>query len=338
MSYSLLRNLMFRFEAETSHNLGLKGMSLAERLKLTQLFVAPMPQVPVHVMGLEFPNPVGLAAGLDKNGEHIDGLAALGFGFLEVGTITPRPQPGNPQPRLFRLAHEKAIINRMGFNNKGVDYLLDNVRASKFNGVLGINIGKNFDTPVENALDDYLICLRKVYQAASYITVNLSSPNTPGLRTLQFGDSLKELLSALKEEQRKLAECYGSYKPLTVKIAPDMTADETAMVAQTLVENEIDGVIATNTTISRAGVENSPYKDEAGGLSGQPLTAASTRTVAALASALNGALPIIAAGGIMDGATAQEKLDAGASLVQIYSGFIYRGPHLIREIVEQLKG
>lgn len=338
MSYSLLRNLMFRFDAETSHHMGLKGMSLAERLKLTQLFVAPMPQVPVHVMGLEFPNPVGLAAGLDKNGEHIDGLAALGFGFLEIGTITPRAQPGNPQPRIFRLANEKAIINRMGFNNQGVDYLLEQVRASKFDGILGINIGKNVDTPVENALDDYLICLRKVYQDASYITVNLSSPNTPGLRTLQFGDSLKELLSALKDEQRKLAERYGSYKPLTVKIAPDMTAEEVAMVAATLVENEIDGVIATNTTISRAGVENSEHKDEAGGLSGKPLTQASTQTVKTLAQELNGALPIIAAGGIMDAATAQEKLDAGASLVQIYSGFIYRGPHLIREIVEQVQG
>lgn len=338
MSYSLLRNLMFRFDAETSHNIGLKGMSLAERLKLTQLFVAPMPQVPVHVMGLEFPNPVGLAAGLDKNGEHIDGLAALGFGFLEIGTITPRAQPGNPQPRLFRLTNEKAIINRMGFNNLGVDYLLERVRASKFDGILGINIGKNVDTPVENALDDYLICLRKVYQEASYITVNLSSPNTPGLRTLQFGDSLRELLSALKEEQRVLAERYGSYKPLTVKIAPDMTPEEVAMVAQTLVENEIDGVIATNTTISRNGVENSVYKDEAGGLSGQPLTAASTQTVKTLAGELNGALPIIAAGGIMNGLDAQQKLDAGASLVQVYSGFIYRGPHLIREIVEQVAG
>ena len=336
MSYSLLRNLMFRFDAETSHHMGLKGMSLAERLKLTQLFVAPMPQVPVHVMGLEFPNPVGLAAGLDKNGEHIDGLAALGFGFLEIGTITPRAQPGNPQPRIFRLANEKAIINRMGFNNQGVDYLLERVRASKFDGVLGINIGKNVDTPVENALDDYLICLRKVYQAASYITVNLSSPNTPGLRTLQFGDSLRELLAELKEEQRKLADQYGSYKPLTVKIAPDMTAEEVAMVAQTLIENEIDGVIATNTTISREGVPNSPYKDEAGGLSGKPLTQASTQTVKTLASELNGALPIIAAGGIMNGKDAQDKLDAGASLVQIYSGFIYRGPHLIREIVEQV--
>jgi len=338
MSYSLLRNLMFRFDAETSHNIGLKGMSLAERLKLTQLFVAPMPQVPVHVMGLEFPNPVGLAAGLDKNGEHIDGLAALGFGFLEIGTITPRAQPGNPQPRLFRLTNEKAIINRMGFNNLGVDYLLERVRASKFDGILGINIGKNVDTPVENALDDYLICLRKVYQEASYITVNLSSPNTPGLRTLQFGDSLRALLSALKEEQRVLAERYGSYKPLTVKIAPDMTPEEVAMVAQTLVENEIDGVIATNTTISRSGVESSVYKDEAGGLSGQPLTAASTQTVKTLAGELNGALPVIAAGGIMNGLDAQQKLDAGASLVQVYSGFIYRGPHLIREIVEQVAG
>jgi len=296
-----------------------------------------MPQVPVHVMGLEFPNPVGLAAGLDKNGEHIDGLAALGFGFLEIGTITPRAQPGNPQPRIFRLANEKAIINRMGFNNQGVDYLLDQVRASKFDGILGINIGKNVDTPVENALDDYLICLRKVYQDASYITVNLSSPNTPGLRTLQFGDSLRELLAALKEEQRKLADQYGSYKPLTVKIAPDMTAEEVAMVAQTLVENEIDGVIATNTTISREGVPNSPHKDEAGGLSGKPLTEASTQTVKTLAQELNGALPIIAAGGIMNGKDAQDKLDAGASLVQIYSGFIYRGPHLIREIVEQVQ-
>jgi dihydroorotate dehydrogenase len=338
MSYSLLRNLMFRFEAETSHNLGLKGISLAERLKLTQLCVAPMPQVPVHVMGLEFPNPVGLAAGLDKNGDHIDGLAALGFGFLEIGTITPRSQPGNPLPRLFRLSNEQAIINRMGFNNHGVDYLLERVRASNFSGVLGINIGKNVDTPVENALDDYLICLRKVYRDASYITVNLSSPNTPGLRTLQFGDSLKELLSALKEEQAKLAERYGAYKPVTVKIAPDMTPEEVAVVAKTLRENDIDGVIATNTTISRAGVEESVYKDEAGGLSGQPLAQAATQTVKALASELGSTLPIIAAGGIMDAASAQEKLAAGASLVQIYSGFIYRGPALIREIVEQVHG
>lgn len=338
MIYSLLRNMMFRFDPETSHNIGLKGMSLAERLKLTQMIVAPLPHVPVHVMGLEFPNPVGLAAGLDKNGDHIDGLAALGFGFLEIGTITPRAQPGNPQPRMFRLTNEQAIINRMGFNNRGADYLLERVRASKFDGVLGINIGKNADTPVENALDDYLTCLRKVYQHASYITVNLSSPNTPGLRTLQFGDSLKQLLSALKDEQRKLAERYDSYKPLTVKIAPDMNPEEVAMVAATLIENEIDGVIATNTTISRVGVENSYYKDETGGLSGRPLTQAATQTVKIMAGELNGALPIIAAGGIMNAQDAQDKIDAGASLVQIYSGFIYRGPQLIREIVEQFHG
>lgn len=333
--YDLSRAVLFRMQGETSHELGLDMLGAAQRLNVLH-FLAPVVKVkPVTFAGIEFPNPVGLAAGLDKNGDYIDALAALGFGFIEIGTVTPRPQPGNPKPRLFRIPESQAIINRMGFNNKGVDYLIERVKKANYHGVLGINIGKNFDTPVENALDDYLICLNKVYEHASYITVNISSPNTPGLRTLQYGDTLKELLKPLKARQLELAQEHG-YKPIFVKIAPDMTDEEVAQVASILIETEMDAVIATNTTLSREGVEGSRYGNEAGGLSGAPVEDKSTHVVEKLDEALQGKLPIMGVGGIMDGEGAVEKIKAGATAVQIYSGFIYKGPELIAEAVEAI--
>jgi dihydroorotate dehydrogenase len=333
--YGLVRKVMFKMSGETSHELGLDMLGAAERLSLLSYIAPKIPDCPVVSMGITFPNPVGLAAGLDKNGDYIDAFARLGFGFIEIGTITPRSQPGNPKPRLFRLAEKQAIINRMGFNNKGVDHLVEQVKKAKFKGVLGINIGKNFDTPVENAVDDYLICLNKVYQHATYITVNISSPNTPGLRDLQFGDTLDELLAPIRARQLELAEEFG-YKPVLVKIAPDMDEENVGLVAETLIKNNIDGVIATNTTLSREGVEGHQFGAEAGGLSGAPLEDSATETVVALVAALKGKLPVIGVGGILDGAGAVEKIDAGAQLVQIYSGFIYRGPELIRESVDAI--
>jgi dihydroorotate dehydrogenase len=324
---------MFRLDAETSHELALGSMNLAASLGLHKLMGAGTQSLPTKVMGIRFPNPVGLAAGLDKNGTAVDGLGAMGFGFVEVGTVTPRPQPGNPKPRLFRIPEHQAIINRMGFNNAGVDQLLKNLERSSYQGVLGINIGKNKDTPNEQAHLDYLLCLRKVYSRASYITVNVSSPNTPGLRTLQFGESLNILLDALKTEQARLASIHGRYVPIAVKIAPDMDNDELGLVAASLKTYEMDGVIATNTTLSREGVEDSPLAQEAGGLSGAPVRNRSTATIRALAEHLDGALPIIGVGGITEGFDAAEKIEAGASLVQIYTGFIYRGPALVRDSV-----
>jgi dihydroorotate dehydrogenase len=287
-------------------------------------------------MGINFPNPVGLAAGLDKNAECINAFAAMGFGFVEVGTVTPRPQPGNSKPRIFRLPAANAVINRMGFNNKGVDYLVSQVQAANFKGVLGINIGKNKDTPEENAKDDYLHCMRKVYDLATYITVNISSPNTPGLRSLQYGAALDELLSSLKMEQKVLAEKFGKYIPLAVKIAPDLSADEIKSIAQSLIENEIDGVIATNTTLSRDGVESLQFGDEQGGLSGQPVKDKSTQVIKLLSEALDNKLPIIGVGGVASSSDANEKLRAGASLVQVYTGFIYQGPPLVKNIINGL--
>ena len=333
--YGLTRQLFFRLSGETSHELGLDMLGAGERLGLLKYLAPQVAGKPVTVAGIEFPNPVGLAAGLDKNGDYIDAFARLGFGFIEIGTITPRPQPGNPKPRLFRIPERRAIINRMGFNNKGVDHLVDQVKKAQFDGVLGINIGKNFDTPVENATQDYLICLEKVYQYATYITVNISSPNTPGLRTLQYGDALKELLQPIKQRQQELAEEHG-YKPVFVKIAPDMDENEVEMVAQTLIETNIDGVIATNTTLSREGVEGLKHGNEAGGLSGAPVEELSTETVERLVKALDGKLPVIGVGGILDGKGAVEKMEAGAELVQVYSGFIYRGPELIGECVDAI--
>ncbi|MFN3770213.1 quinone-dependent dihydroorotate dehydrogenase [Ectopseudomonas guguanensis] len=334
--YSLARELLFKLSPETSHELSIDLIGAGGRLGLNGLLTKAPASLPVNVMGLQFANPVGLAAGLDKNGDAIDGFAQLGFGFVEIGTVTPRPQPGNPKPRLFRLPEAEAVINRMGFNNHGVDHLLARVRAAKFKGVLGINIGKNFDTPVERAVDDYLTCLDKVYAHASYVTVNVSSPNTPGLRSLQFGDSLKELLEALRRRQEDLTQEHGKRVPLAIKIAPDMSDEETALVASALLGADMDAVIATNTTLSREGVEGLAHADEAGGLSGAPVRDKSTHIVKVLAGELSGRLPIIAVGGITEGKHAAEKIAAGASLVQIYSGFIYKGPALIREAVDAI--
>lgn len=333
--YSLLRPLVFAVEPETAHELSLKMLMATKNA--AGLLYPKVPEKPVTVMGLTFKNPVGLAAGADKNGDCLDGMAALGFGFLEVGTVTPRPQSGNPKPRLFRLPEHEAIINRMGFNNKGIDYLLEQVKRSAYSGILGINIGKNADTPIENALDDYLIGLRKAYSVASYVTMNISSPNTKNLRQLQQGDELKKLISTMKEEQLKLQIEHGRYVPLVLKIAPDLDSDEVRHIANLLIEFSIDGVIATNTTISRDKIAGHPLEKETGGLSGAPVKEKATEVVRLLSAELNGKLPIIAAGGIMSASDAQEKLDAGASLVQVYTGLIYRGATLISDIVNALQ-
>jgi dihydroorotate dehydrogenase len=337
MFYPAIRKVLFQFDAETIHELTIKGLKSTGSTPLNALYKQRVTNKPVTVMGIDFPNPLGLAAGLDKNGECINAFAAMGFGFIEIGTVTPRPQPGNPKPRIFRLPEANAVINRMGFNNKGVDYLVSQVRAAKFRGVLGINIGKNKDTPDENAKDDYIHCMQKVYDFASYITINISSPNTPGLRSLQYGDALNELLSALKVEQAQLEKKYNKYVPIAVKIAPDLTEDEVKSIAISLIDNNIDGVIATNTTLSREGVEGLEYSNEQGGLSGAPVKDKSTTVISLLATALDNKLPIIGVGGIASSHDANEKLIAGASLVQIYTGFIYQGPPLVKEIVEGVK-
>ncbi|GAA5523469.1 Dihydroorotate dehydrogenase (quinone) [Microbulbifer aestuariivivens] len=334
--YSTLRKALFALDPERAHHLTIDGIGAAERLGLMSLLTKPVADDPVELMGLTLPNPVGLAAGLDKNAQAFNGLGALGFGFVEVGTVTPRPQPGNPLPRLFRLEEAQAIINRMGFNNEGVDYLVNRVRRRRYGGVLGINVGKNFDTPAEKAADDYCLCMEKVYPYADYITANVSSPNTKGLRDLQFGDSLNRLLERLKEKQRQLAASSERYVPLAVKIAPDMDAEAIAQVAQALRSYEIDGVIATNTTIDKSAVEKLPHGDEQGGLSGKPLREKSTWVIRQLAQALDGALPIIGVGGITDGESAAEKVRAGATAVQIYTGLIYRGPELVREAADAI--
>lgn len=341
--YSLLRPLLFTLDAETSHNLSLDCLGAAERLKLLSLFSrepANLKQTneSVNVAGLTFPNAVGLSAGLDKNGDYFNALGEFGFGFVEIGTVTPKPQAGNPKPRLFRLPEHEAIINRMGFNNKGVDHLVERVQNRRFQGVLGINIGKNKVTPEEEALTDYIIAMEKVYPHADYITVNISSPNTPGLRDLQFGESLQRLLEGLKEKQQSLATSYKKQVPVFIKIAPDMNEQEVKDIAQTFLQQEVDGVIATNTTLDKTAVNNSLYGQEAGGLSGAPLTKQSTKIITQLRSELGTDMPIIGVGGIAQGSDAVDKLQAGANLVQIYSGFIYRGPSLVtdarREIVQ----
>ncbi|MDQ3185217.1 MAG: quinone-dependent dihydroorotate dehydrogenase [Pseudomonadota bacterium] len=332
MLYSLLRPILFKLNPETAHRVTFSVVDKLRRLGL--IGGGPIACPPRHVMGLDFPNPVGVAAGLDKNGEHLQALAALGFGFIEIGTVTPRPQPGNPQPRLFRVPQANAIINRLGFNNHGVDKLVANVRHANYQGILGINIGKNFDTPMEKAVDDYLTCLLKVYRYADYIVVNISSPNTPHLRQLQNAEQLDNLLDVLKSKQKELADEYAKYIPLAVKIAPDLEPPQIESIAAMLMKHQIDGVIATNTTLSRAGVETLPYACESGGLSGAPLTQRSTAVIRHLHVVLQGAIPIIAVGGIMCAADAKEKIDAGASLLQIYSGLIYRGPRLVREVAQ----
>ncbi len=335
--YPLIRRFFFSLDAEKAHMLGLKALKLLYSLKLSRLVFGVPVAAPKSVMGLTFPNSVGLAAGLDKNGDYIDGLSAVGFGFIEIGTVTPKPQPGNPQPRLFRIPEAQAIVNRMGFNNKGVAHLVEQVKKANSETIIGINIGKNFDTPVESAADDYKKCLQCVYSLADYVTINISSPNTPGLRTLQFGDELKHLLQVLKTEQKVLAEDTNKYVPLAVKIAPDMEDNDIKLIAELLLVKEIDAVIATNTTVSRTAVQGLEHAEEQGGLSGVPVFEQSTHVVRTLAEHLNGQIPIIAAGGIFSAQDAEDKIAAGADLVQIYTGFIYQGQQLIKDCAQALK-
>jgi dihydroorotate dehydrogenase len=331
MLYSLTKPFLFAMDAEKAHHFALDNLKRVACTPLKHVIKQALPADPVDVMGITFPNRVGLAAGLDKNGDYIDALALLGFGSIEIGTITPRPQEGNPKPRLFRIKSAQGIINRMGFNNKGIDNLVEQVKRSQYKGVLGINIGKNKDTPNEKANDDYIICMQKAYEHATYITVNISSPNTPGLRDLQFGEPLNDLLAAVKNEQKKLADQFGVYKPVLFKIAPDMADDDLRAVADKFVEHQIDGIIATNTTNSRDTVVGLENADEVGGLSGAPVFEKSTMALKTLCEHLDGALPVIGVGGITNGEGAKTKIDAGASLVQIYSGFIYQGPQLIKD-------
>ena len=338
--YGLLRPLLFRLDAESAHGLGLRGLDALERAGALGL-VARRPAespFPISVFGLDFPNPVGLAAGLDKNGAHIDALFGLGFGFVEVGTVTPRPQAGNPKPRMFRLPQHRAIINRLGFNNLGVDALVRNVeRVRNRRGVLGINIGKNKDTPNESAQDDYLHCLERVYPLADYITVNISSPNTAGLRELQEEQALRRLVGTLREAQEQLGARHGKRVPMLVKVAPDLSDSDIEAAARVLADLQVDGVVATNTTISRDGVEDSPHAHEPGGLSGAPLMAQATYVLRRLRTRLPESIPLIGVGGILSGADAATKAAAGASLVQCYTGFIYRGPVLVRECVDAIR-
>ncbi|MGR9107512.1 MAG: quinone-dependent dihydroorotate dehydrogenase [Gammaproteobacteria bacterium] len=335
--YSLIRPLLFRLDPEFAHRLTLASLASATRCGYTRVKAQRTEGKATQVMGLMFPNPVGLAAGLDKNGDYIDALAALGFGFLEVGTVTPRPQPGNPKPRLFRIPEARAIINRMGFNNRGVDYLVDRLKTCRYRGILGINIGKNFDTPIENAGADYLISMRKVYPYASYITINVSSPNTKNLRDLQQPESLRNLLQMLKAERADLERRYGKKVPLAVKVAPDLSHDDIDSLAAIFLETRIDAVIATNTTLARDSVAGLHHGNEAGGLSGGPLFDPSTRVLAALAERLAPEIPLIASGGILTADDARKKKAAGASLVQIYSGLIYTGPELIDETIRAFR-
>ncbi len=329
MLYQLARPALFALSGEQAHDLTLAAL----RRGAGKLYPARVPARPVRVMGLDFPNPVGLAAGLDKNGDCIDGLAALGFGSIEVGTVTPRPQPGNPKPRLFRLPPAGALINRMGFNNHGVDALVNNVRAARFQGVLGINIGKNKDTPAEQAVDDYRLCQDKVHGLAGYLVVNVSSPNTPGLRDLQHGDALDRLLGTLREAQTRLDQQRGVTVPLVIKIAPDNSEEELAAMAEAFVRHGIDGVCVGNTTLERPGVAHLRHGDEQGGLSGTPLKPIADRALATMAKALDGRIPIIGVGGISGAGDALDKRRLGASLVQVYSGLIYQGPGLVGDIV-----
>ncbi|ADZ91796.1 quinone-dependent dihydroorotate dehydrogenase [Marinomonas mediterranea] len=331
--YDLARSLLFKLDPEVSHELSLDLLGASGRLGLSGLFPKVPHSSPIDVMGLRFPNAVGLAAGLDKNADAFEALGALGFGFVEVGTVTPKGQSGNPKPRLFRLPEHDAVINRMGFNNKGVEHLVSRVKKHGYKGILGINIGKNLTTSVDDAASDYLKCLEEVIPYADYITANISSPNTPGLRSLQFGESLAELISPLVEAKKRYFEEYGKNVPLAVKIAPDMTDDEIKLVADTLVEQNVDGIIATNTTLSRDAVKGHRHEEEAGGLSGAPVREQSTHVVRILSDYLKDELPVIGVGGILSGKDAVEKLEAGAKLVQIYSGFIYKGPELVREAI-----
>jgi len=335
--YDYLRPLLFKLDAETAHRVTLYGLGVAQRSNFARWIAAPPADLPTTVFGITFPNPVGLAAGLDKNAEHLDALDALGFGFIEVGTVTPLPQPGNDKPRMFRLPQHEAIINRLGFNNGGVDALVRNVQQSSYHGMLGINIGKNKDTPNEKAVNDYLICLGRVYEHASYITVNISSPNTQGLRDLQEEATLRRFISILREAQERLGSQHGQRKPMLLKIAPDLSEAELDAIAEVLLRTGIDGVICSNTTIDHAAVADDPHGHETGGLSGKPLFARSTAVLAGMKKRLQGRIPLIGVGGILDGSDAAEKMDAGAALVQVYSGLIYRGPQLVSECVNEIR-
>jgi len=336
MLYRVVRPLLFALDPETAHGLSLGCLDVLARLGAASLAACAAPRMPVRVMGLDFPNPVGLAAGLDKDGRHIDGLAALGFGFVEVGAVTPRPQPGNPRPRLFRLPEAEALINRLGFNNDGVEVLTENIRRSRYRGILGVNVGRNFDTPNERAADDYLACLREVYSFASFVTANVSSPNTKDLRALQRPDELDALLAALAAERDRLAKQHGRRVPLAVKVAPDLDESGIEAIADRVAARGIDAVIATNTTASREGVGHLRASREPGGLSGAPLKSPATAVVAKLRRALPARVAIIGVGGIASAADAREKLEAGADLVQLYTALVYRGPGLVGEIVRGL--
>lgn len=335
--YSFIRRVLFSMSAETAHDITIDSMGAAQRLGLTSLLKRELVNDEYTLCGIKFPNRVGLAAGLDKNGEALDALGALGFGHVEVGTVTPLAQPGNPKPRIFRIPEKQALINRMGFNNHGVDALVNNIADRRFKGVLGINIGKNFDTPVEQANSDYLKCLNKVYEHADYIAVNLSSPNTPGLRQLQFGDMLDSLLGSLRERQLCLESQYSKTVPIFVKLAPDMSEQELTMVAQQIKAAEMSGIIATNTTLDRTLVEGYANSNEAGGLSGAPLTVASNEFTAKLRTVVGEDYPLIGVGGIMNEQDARDRIAAGADLIQIYSGFIYGGPSLPKNLAKAIK-
>lgn len=337
IGYPLVRSFLFALDAERAHDLTLPSLSAAHSLGLSRLACSRPPDLPVSCFGLDFPNPVGLAAGLDKNGAHAEALAALGFGFVEVGTVTPKPQPGNPKPRMFRLTQHQALINRLGFNNDGVDQLLKNLESQSLPCPLGINIGKNKDTANESAHEDYLICLRKVYARADYVTVNISSPNTQGLRDLQAAEPLNRLLGTLLHERESLASQHGQSKPILLKVAPDLDQAGVDVIARVVETCAVDGVIATNTTIGRSGVESHRLAKEPGGLSGAPLTELALTTQRLLRTALPTDMPIVGVGGIVKGDHAADKINAGATLVQIYTGFIYRGPNLIAECVESIR-
>jgi len=335
--YALARPFLFCLDAERAHDLGLTAIEAAYRTGFNPLLAAKPAPDPVDVFGLRFDNPVGLAAGLDKNGAHVDALAALGFGFVEVGTTTPRAQPGNPKPRMFRLPESEAVINRLGFNNGGVDALVRNVERAKFGGILGINIGKNKDTPNERAIEDYLFCLERVYARASYVTINISSPNTQGLRDLQEEETLKRFIGSLRDAQERLAAQNRARKPMLLKIAPDLGEAELDAIAEVALASGIDGLICTNTTIDRSAIAGRRHAEEAGGLSGKPLFAKATAVLRGMATRLGGRIPLVGVGGITTGADAAAKIDAGAALVQFYTGMIYRGPALIGECVGAIR-
>ena len=336
MLYPIVRKALFQLDPERAHEFTFRQLQRISNTPFEFLIKQSVPVKPVNCMGLSFKNPLGLAAGLDKDGDCIDAFGAMGFGFIEVGTVTPRPQDGNEKPRLFRLVDAEGLINRMGFNNKGVDNLIENIKRSNYDGILGINIGKNKDTSVENGKDDYLICMEKVYSHAGYIAINISSPNTPGLRSLQYGEALDDLLLSIKNKQNELTDKYRKYIPITVKIAPDLSEEELIQIADSLVRHNIDGVIATNTTLDRQLVNGFKHCQQAGGLSGRPVQLKSTDIIKRLSRELDGKLPIIGVGGIDSAIAAREKMEAGASLVQIFSGFIYKGPKLIKDIINYI--